>query len=105
MNGPDRIRIEHMLASVEYAADFLADDMLDRTKRNSVLYELQIIGEAANHVSESIKTAHPDVPWKEMVGFRNRVVHEYFGVDVGLVVEVLDELPLLAEQLRDILAP
>lgn len=103
MNQKDRIRIEHMLSCVEYVADFSAVDMQDRTKRNAALHELQIIGEAASHVSSTIKEQYPDIPWKEMIGFRNRVVHEYFGVDIALVVGVLDELPSLAEQLNQIL--
>lgn len=62
---------------------------------------LQIIGEAAKHLSPEITTAHPEIAWPEIRGFRNILVHQYFGVDVEVVREVVEiHLPPLAEALQ-----
>lgn len=59
----------------------------DRTVRAAVLHELTVIGEAANHLSVELRARHPQVPWADVIGFRNVVVHEYFGVSWDLVWE------------------
>lgn len=65
---------------------------------------LQIIGEAAKKVSEETRTAHPAVPWREMTGMRDRVVHDYFGVSLDIVWDVVqNHLPLLREKIRQAL--
>src|SRR5699024_7755634 len=72
----------------------MAEDAIERN--------LQIIGEAVNHLPEEITGAHPEVPWPQVRGFRNILVHQYFGVDVDVVRDVVEtHLPPLAEALRD----
>ncbi|WGP07724.1 DUF86 domain-containing protein [Bacillus subtilis] len=76
-------------------ADFvdMAEDAIERN--------LQIIGEAANHLPAEITDAHPEIAWPQIRGFRNILVHQYFGVDVALVCDVVKTyLPPLAEALR-----
>ncbi len=46
---------------------------------------LEIIGEAIKHIPEEIKLKHPDIPWQKITGFRNMVIHEYFGIDKEIV--------------------
>lgn len=53
--------------------------------RSAVIRELQIIGEAVSKLSRELKQRHAAIPWSEIVGFRNVVVHEYFGVDLEIV--------------------
>jgi uncharacterized protein with HEPN domain len=56
--------------------------------------QLEIVGEAANHLSNSITSKYQDVEWKQIVGLRNVLVHEYFGVDVNVVWDVIQyDLP------------
>jgi len=58
-------------------AVFLADEKtIDAVVRN-----LEIIGEASRHLPEDFKRTHPDVPWSQMAGLRNRIVHDYLGID------------------------
>lgn len=57
----------------------------DRTVRAAVLYELTIIGEATSHLSAELRSRHADIPWPDIAGFRNVVVHEYFGVSWPIV--------------------
>ena len=68
----------------------------------AIARNLQIIGEAANHLPTDITDAHPEISWPQIRGFRNILVHQYFGVDVAVVREVVDvHLPPLAKALRD----
>jgi uncharacterized protein with HEPN domain len=55
---------------------------------DAVIRNFEVIGEASKHVSPQIKDAHPFVPWEEMYRFRNRISHEYFGVDYEIVWEI-----------------
>lgn len=48
--------------------------------QNAIMHQIQIIGEAARKVSQEYKSAHPKVPWRAIIGMRNRLVHEYFDI-------------------------
>ncbi len=64
--------------------------------QDAVMRPLGIIGEAARRVSQQTQDAHPEIPWQQMVGMRNRLVHEYFRVDLATVWEtVQNDLPYL----------
>lgn len=65
---------------------------------------VEIIGEAARLVSSKTRSTHPEVPWRQLVGLRHKVAHDYHGVDLAIVWEVVTaELPLLIESLAAIL--
>ncbi len=71
----------------------MAEDAIERN--------LQIIGEAASHLSDEIRDAHPQIAWPQIRGFRNILVHQYFGVEVDVVRDVvMTHLPTLAAALR-----
>lgn len=57
----------------------------DRMRHAAVVREFEIIGEAVGKLPDSMKEKHPDVPWREIKDFRNRLIHEYFGVDLRIV--------------------
>ena len=62
---------------------------------------LQRIGDAVNHLPDEITGAHPEIAWPQLRGFRNILVHQYFGVDIDVVRDVVEtHLPPLAEALR-----
>jgi uncharacterized protein with HEPN domain len=61
----------------------IAEDALERN--------VQIIGEATNHLPVEITDAHPEIPWPQSRGFRNILVHQYFGVDVQTIREVIEK--------------
>jgi uncharacterized protein with HEPN domain len=65
---------------------------------------LEIIGEASRNISDDLKTAHPEIPWRQMIGMRNKLVHHYFGVDWEIVNDALkNELPEIKLKLAKIL--
>lgn len=66
---------------------------------------IEIIGEAGSRVSLQLRTSHPEVPWADIVGMSNRLVHAYFDVDLGLLCDTIaGDLPLLIVQLERILS-
>jgi uncharacterized protein with HEPN domain len=68
-----------------------------------VVRNLEIIGEAANRLPDSFKDEHSEIEWIKIIGLRHRIVHEYFGVDLGIIWEILRrDLPAFKEQLQDI---
>jgi uncharacterized protein with HEPN domain len=65
---------------------FLSDDKtIDAVVRN-----FEIIGEAANRIDDDFKTSNPQIEWNRIVGFRNRIIHEYFGVDYEIVWTIVE---------------
>ncbi len=79
--------------------------MSDRMRQDAVIRKLEIIGEAVKHLSEAIKQRAPSTPWRKIAGMRDRLTHEYFGVDLGLVWTVAErELPLLRAAVADLTA-
>lgn len=73
---------------------WMAEDAIERN--------LQTIDEAANHLPKELTDAHPEVPWPQIRGFRNILVHQYFGVEVEIVRDVVvNHLPPLAAALRE----
>jgi len=71
---------------------------------DAVIRNFEVIGEAARFISSELETRHPDVPWADMRGFRNVLVHEYFGVNTEILWETAkNELPKLVAPLRRIL--
>lgn len=70
----------------------------------AMLHYLQIIGEACNRLSDDFKADHPDVPWAQIIGFRNIIVHQYFGIDLAVVEAILTEdLPILKQKIEAML--
>ena len=84
------------------AVEFRADRKLQR----ALSMVLEIIGEAARAVSEPCKAAHPEVPWRDMVGLRNRIVHEYFRLDLGVLWEIVTrDVPRLLATVHPLAPP
>lgn len=75
----------------------------DRKLVLAIVRLVEIVGEAADHVSREFQEAHPEIPWPVIIGMRNRLAHGYFDVDLNLVWDtVKDDLPPLIAQLEKI---
>ena len=96
--------IESALAIQEYVRDSTLEDFLhDRKTYSAVIREFEIIGEAIGKLPESVKQQSPEVPWQDVKDFRNFLVHEYFGIDLEIVWQVVNfELPVLLNAVKDI---
>jgi uncharacterized protein with HEPN domain len=66
-----------------------------------VIRNIEIIGQAVKGISDGTRALEPDVPWRQIAGMRDKLIHEYFGVDLALVWDVVErELPVLRPQLE-----
>ncbi|HSX10190.1 MAG TPA: HepT-like ribonuclease domain-containing protein [Chlamydiales bacterium] len=75
----------------------------DRQFLSAILREFEVLGEAANNVSEKARKDFPEFPWKQMIGMRNRLIHAYFDVDHDVIWKTIrDYLPNLHELLQQI---
>lgn len=93
-------RAEQFVAGLEFE-QFLADE----EKSLAVLHALQIIGEAASRLPDSLKQRYPEVPWADIVGMRNLIVHGYYLMDLEIVWKTIrEDLPLLREAMDRIRA-
>ena len=105
----DWVRLRHMLDAVRQALEFVTGrDRGDLDSDPMLLLALtravEIVGEAANHVSEEGRRKYPALPWAEMVGIRNNVIHEYFRVNSDVLwATVADDFPKLRTELEAIL--
>lgn len=92
----------------EYTAGVSREEFFEDQKLvDAIVRRLGIIGEAAKQLPEDFRTAHPDVPWESMIGMRNKILHEYFGVDEAILWKTIQEdLPplqtLIATLLRSL---
>ena len=102
--------LRDMLDNAEKALDFVHgmeyDEFFEDQKSvYAVVRALEIIGEAARQVPEEIRTANPGLAWREIGGMRNKLTHEYFGVNVKVVWRTVQEdLPPIISVLRKMLA-
>jgi len=87
-----------------YTAGLTYEQFLDDDKtQDAVIRNLQVVGEAVKKLSTPLKQAHSQIPWKEMAGIRDKIVHEYFGINYDVVWTVAqEELPSLLSQIEAI---
>ncbi len=101
----DKLYLQHIVEAVEKILSYTKGLTREEFKsspliQDATIRELEIIGEAARMISETTKKAHPDVPWYEISGMRNRLIHEYFGVDLDAVWKtIMEDLDALIDEL------
>ena len=107
-NPEDLVRLRHMLEAARQAvtivngrarADLDSDELLSL----ALARLLEILGEAASKVSREFRAKHSDMPWVQMIGARNRLIHGYFDVDADIVWNIVtDDLPPLLAELESL---
>jgi uncharacterized protein with HEPN domain len=76
----------------------------DRKTINAVVRSIEVIGEASKRIPRSLKAKYKGVPWREMAGMRDKLIHEYFGVDVEILWKTAkDDIPPLKQLFQDML--
>jgi uncharacterized protein with HEPN domain len=101
--------LRHILVEADYLVGACAGVTLEEFKSDETLHRatvrsLEIIGEAAKKVPEAFRAKHPAIEWRAMSGMRDRLIHDYFGVDYELVWDVVqNRIPELRRQISTIL--
>lgn len=110
MRADDRVRLRHMVEAAESAMQFIAgrqrtDLDEDRMLLFALVRAIEVISEAASKVSADTQTTHTGIPWRAIIGMRNRLIHAYFEINTEIVWKtVTQEIPALLSQLRALTA-
>ena len=105
----DIIRLEHIIQAIERIKRYTLGKRFDDLVKDDMMYyavvkNIEIIGEAANLLTNEFKSEHPDTQWKLITGMRNYIVHEYYQVDNTVIWDVIqNDLPYLEAQIKDYL--
>jgi len=110
MTKDPRVYLAHIMECIDRIQDYTTQGreafFVSRLTQDAVIRNLEIIGEAARRVPEHYRQAHPNIPWREMAGLRNVLIHDYEGVDISRVWLVIEnELPLVRAILATLLPP
>ena len=106
----DIVRIQHILDAINEIELYTEGATFDGFMNNSMMRfacvkQLEIIGEAANRVTDELKQGYPHINWREIVGLRNILIHEYFGVDERIVWEIIqNDIPKLKSNLKTVIS-
>ena len=103
----DAVYIEHMLTCIDRVLDYIGNDKeafyQSTLVQDAVIRNLQIMAESSQRMSDDLKSQFPSIPWREIAGFRNILVHDYLGIDCDAIWSVVEQdLPELKKVLLSI---
>jgi len=105
----DLIYLNHILECIDWISKFTEQGkdafFADRKTQSAVLRELQTLAESSQRLSEQVKLAHPEVPWRHIAGLRNVLTHDYLGIRLERIWDiVINDLPPLRDSIQNIRA-
>lgn len=106
----DRLFLLHIADAInqifEYTADFDRTAFMgNRLVQDAVIRQFEVIGEATKNISSDLRERNPEIPWKDLARFRDKLIHHYFGVDILAVwLSVADDLPALKQQVATLIS-
>lgn len=106
MKRTPKVYFEDIVESIEKIEEYIGalervDFANDTQKQDAVVRRLEIIGEAVKHIPEEFKNNHPSIPWREIAGMRDVLIHEYFGVNEDRIWNTIKEdLPKLKAEIK-----
>lgn len=104
----DLVLVGEMISSANASIEIMgtleaAELLMNRLRRDAILWNMSILGEASTQISDSLKSEHPEIPWRAPAQLRNRIIHGYWEVDLDIIVAVVrNDLPPLIAQLQAI---
>jgi uncharacterized protein with HEPN domain len=101
----DRVYLLHAIDSIDAIRRYTVDGrdafFADQKTQDAVIRNIEIIGQAVKGISEETRTLETGVPWRQIAGMRDKLIHEYFGVDLALVWDAVErDLPDLQPRLE-----
>lgn len=104
----DLVYLAHIKDALQQIATYTegmdeASFRINRLVQDAVIRQFEIVGEATKNLSDNFRERHQGMPWKDLAGFRDKLIHQYFGVDLSTVWRsVVDDLPILLDAVRKI---
>jgi uncharacterized protein with HEPN domain len=101
--------LQDILDSIDEIRDFtegmsFEDFATDKKTINAVLRSIEVMGEASRRIPEEIRSRYEQVPWRKMTGMRDKLIHEYHGVDIDTVWQTLrEDIPPLKDKIQEII--
>jgi len=101
----DQVYLLHIIDALQQIAEYTTNldyDGFSKTRivQDAVIRQFEIVGEATKNLSEELRTRNVGIPWKDLAGFRDKLIHQYFGVDISLVWRsVVEDVPFLLAEL------
>ena len=108
MKDRDRLFLGHVLSAIDLIASFTVEGqsafMADRKTQSAVIRQIEIIGEAVKNLSTDLTAGETTVPWRQIAGTRDRLIHAYFNVDLDSVWSMVEQdLPTVRDKVKRIL--
>lgn len=110
MKKDSSLFLKHIFSAIEDIEEFINDTtsvedfVTDKKTHGAILHSFQVIGEAANNLDEDFIKLNPNIEWEKVIGMRNFIIHEYFGVDLHIVWDTIKEdLPIFKENIKKLL--
>lgn len=109
MKKDDNVYLLHILDAIDLIEKYIKGVSENQFHSNTMVHDavirqVEIIGEAANNVSDEFQEKHSKLPWGKMIGIRNKVIHEYFNVNYSIVWDTIKEdLPIVKKSIKKIL--
>ena len=110
MAKDDRVFLRHMLDALDQIEEYTAPHdrksfLKNRQAQDATIRQFEILGEAVKQVSGKLRAQHRQIPWADIAGMRDKLIHDYLGVDLTMVwLTVQQDLPILKASLEDLFA-
>lgn len=101
--------LQDILEAIQRILDYTGNTtwqefLVDHKTQDAIIRNLEVIGEATKKISDDIRDVYPEIPWRDITGTRDRLVHHYFGVNLEIIWQIAkNDLPVLFSQIKNVL--